>query len=133
MVLDPENIKRLQDFNKRLENPSKATHVQTKRTNPLKQSLHPIETEENPQQLFRELMKASANGDVPAHLMKRLKELEIKQRNAHPPSLKQGNKHNSNLPYTKTNEIHPSSELYTAFKMLLLEEEDDDEGGKSNN
>ena len=37
-------------------------------------------TEEDPIKLFQELIKASSNGEVPAHLIKRLKELEGKQK-----------------------------------------------------
>ena len=37
---------------------------------------HKVETETNPEALFRELMQASPDGTVPPHLMARLKELE---------------------------------------------------------
>jgi hypothetical protein len=40
---------------------------------------HAVETEDNPEQLFRELMSASADGTVPPHLLDRLRQLE-KQR-----------------------------------------------------
>ena len=37
---------------------------------------HKVETEQNPEQLFRELMQVSQDGTVPEHLMDRLKRLE---------------------------------------------------------
>jgi len=43
---------------------------------PTSQGRHPLELERNPQQLFRELMQASADGTVPPHLLDRLRQLE---------------------------------------------------------
>jgi hypothetical protein len=40
---------------------------------------HRVETEENPEDLFRALMQASADGSVPPHLLERLRELEAAQ------------------------------------------------------
>lgn len=45
---------------------------------------HAVETEENPEQLFRELMAASADGSVPPHLLDRLRQLEKERRRARP-------------------------------------------------
>jgi len=41
---------------------------------------HAVEIERDPEQLFRELMAASADGSVPPHLMERLRELEESRR-----------------------------------------------------
>ena len=41
---------------------------------------HAVEIEQDPEQLFRELMAASADGSVPPHLMDRLRELEEARR-----------------------------------------------------
>ena len=41
---------------------------------------HAVEIEQDPEQLFRELMAASADGSVPPHLMDRLRELEQARR-----------------------------------------------------
>jgi hypothetical protein len=38
--------------------------------------LHRLETENDPEQLFRELIAASPDGSVPPHLMERLRDLE---------------------------------------------------------
>jgi len=40
---------------------------------------HRVEIEENPEDLFRALMQASADGSVPPHLLERLRELEAAQ------------------------------------------------------
>ena len=40
---------------------------------------HRVETEENPDDLFRALMEASSDGSVPPHLLDRLRELEAAQ------------------------------------------------------
>ena len=40
---------------------------------------HRVEIEENPEDLFRALMQASADGSVPSHLLERLRELEAAQ------------------------------------------------------
>ncbi len=40
---------------------------------------HRVEIEENPEDLFRALMQASADGSVPPHLLERLRELEVAQ------------------------------------------------------
>ena len=41
---------------------------------------HAVELEQDPEQLFRELMAASADGNVPPHLLERLRELEASRR-----------------------------------------------------
>ncbi len=41
---------------------------------------HAVELEQDPEQLFRELMAASADGSVPPHLLERLRELEESRR-----------------------------------------------------
>lgn len=41
---------------------------------------HRVETEQNPEQLFRELINASADGSVPPHLLDRLRALEAPRR-----------------------------------------------------
>jgi len=40
---------------------------------------HRVELEENPEDLFRALMEASADGSVPPHHLERLRELEVAQ------------------------------------------------------
>ena len=85
--------------------------------------LHPIEIEEDPIKLFQELIKASSNGEVPEHLIKRLKELENKQK-MKGSNLDQNNINGFNSSsLSKNKQSSTESELYTSFKMLLLEED----------
>ena len=85
--------------------------------------LHPIETENNPQTLFQELIKASPDGNVPSHLIARLKEIEANQLNSKykPPTNSTSNKSN---PYSKRKREPEEKILYASFDRFLLEEED---------
>ncbi len=101
---------------------------------------HKVETEDDPEALFRELMKVSEDGTVPDHLMERLKQLESKRQNipqplitnplpSSDPSNVSGNiarKGKTTLP--KRPKVSPGSEeesLYVAFGQLLLEDDED--------
>lgn len=112
---------------------------------------HKVETETNPEALFRELMQASADGTVPPHLMARLKELEASRsprrrpnspaagipvdaaragielgREEPPapapaPQKKPGRTTSPRPGKTRSSE---EESLYTAFQQLLLEDDD---------
>ncbi len=92
------------------------------------QSQHPIETEENPQALFKELIKASNDGQVPSHLISRLKEIETKEESSKSSSL--NIKENTSNPFSKKKgapiQKNGEESLYTSFQRLLLEEEHDE-------
>lgn len=104
---------------------------------------HAVETERNPEQLFRELMRASSDGTVPPHLMDRLRELE-QGRATRPqtpvagaaavtqPTATQGvatkagagKRKPSAQPRRPANAANPSdAALYTEFQQLLLEDD----------
>lgn len=75
MSFDPHSLERLRELGRQLpqtlpppEAPAKAT--------PAEPRLHAVETEQDPSQLFRELMQASNDGTVPPHLLERLRSLE---------------------------------------------------------
>ena len=103
---------------------------------------HRVETEKNPEELFRELMKASQDGTVPEHLMDRLKQLEAQRKPSAPPSPFNSNNDSPDLAapvrsqpgpgkntQPKRPKVDPGSEeesLYVAFGQLLLEDEGDD-------
>jgi hypothetical protein len=82
---------------------------------------HPVETEQDPERLFRQLMDVSADGSVPPHLLERLRQLE-----APPPApltpapLTPERRRPSSRPRAGD----PAQDLYTAFQQLLLEDED---------
>jgi hypothetical protein len=90
---------------------------------------HPVETERNPEQLFRELMSASRDGTVPPHLMDRLRELEQPERPPVPDgmvaataaSAPKAGKATTAAKAPRRNDNDAS--LYTEFQQLLLEDE----------
>ena len=86
---------------------------------------HKVETEQDPKQLFKDLMDISADGTVPPHLMERLRDLESSTQspsepsNAKPSSSSTGKRRSLSNPAIKTDNDH-----YTEFRQLLLEDED---------
>ncbi len=100
--------------------------------------LHPVETEQDPERLFRELMNVSPDGTVPPHLMDRLRQLE-KQRQApkagDPQPLGPTSPNGVRTDSLSPRRSRPSAprrpldggehqDLYTAFQQLLLEDEE---------
>ena len=141
MSFDPRSLERLRELGRQLparlpepEKPSAAPKASQVR--------HRVETEKNPEELFRELMKASQDGTVPEHLMARLKQLEAQRKpsgqssslnssNEVPglaaPTRSQAGPGKNTKP--KRPKVDPGSEeesLYVAFGQLLLEDEGDD-------
>ena len=112
---------------------------------------HRVEIEENPEDLFRALMEASADGSVPSHLLDRLRELEAAKPGrrsgvdatlnsnpgAHPPATgaERGGPSPSSPPRRPASNRPPSRpprrasgperDLYDAFDNLLHLEHDD--------
>ena len=121
MTFDSHSLERLKELGRKLPKAiSKPQSNELKNPNETKnQKLHPVETETNPEQLFRELMEISPDGNVPPHLLERLKELESNNVNI-----------SSNLD-PKVNENYKelvredSLNLYTQFQQFLLEDDID--------
>ena len=123
MNLDPHSLERLRELGRQLPkeirkpNPSKIKDLRSHKN----KNLHPVEREKNPEQLFRELMDISHDGNVPDHLINRLKklesnELEFKSSNS--------DETNSDIPSKPKKQDHNESlNLYTAFNQLLLEDD----------
>jgi hypothetical protein len=94
---------------------------------------HRLETEENPDALFRALVEASADGSVPPHLLERLRELETTQPGNRPGAGAVLNSTPGTRP-TRNRAISPpprrasgpERDLYDAFDDLLHLERDDD-------
>ena len=141
MSFDPRSLERLRELGRQLparlpepEKPSAAPKASQVR--------HRVETEKNPEELFRELMKASRDGTVPEHLMARLKKLEAQSKSSAQPSPFNSNDDTPALgtparsqpgpgksTQPKRPKVDPGSEeesLYVAFGQLLLEDEGDD-------
>ena len=121
MTFDSHSIQRLKELGRKLPKEiSKSESNELKnQTEIKKQKLHPVEIETDPEQLFRELMEISPDGNVPPHLLERLRKLESNQV-----------KISSNLdPYitetSKDSSIEDSLKLYTQFQQFLLEDDID--------
>ena len=120
MTFDPRSMERLRELGRQLPKLIEKPSNSVPKNNQDKKPLHAIETEENPQKLFQELIKASDDGTVPSHLIKRLKEVESKTRAQ--------TKYN-HVAIQESRQslatINKGSEdcLYSDFEFLLLEEE----------
>ncbi len=123
MALDSKNLEKLSSYSEKISKNSSKPNNSLKKKNNDKTKLHPIETEKDPIKLFQELIKASRSGEVPDHLIKRLKELERKEQ-LKDSNLDQNDINNQDLSsVNKNKQASTESELYTSFKMLLLEED----------
>ncbi len=121
MTFDSHSIERLKELGRKL--PTEISKSQQKKQRKSEEinypNLHPVEIETNPEQLFRELMEISPDGNVPPHLLERLKKLESNT--------------NQDLSYTEAvinedsqdSNINESLNLYTQFKQYLLEDDID--------
>ncbi len=131
MSFDPHSFERLRELSRQLPQELPIPNSPKKAKTQTRSKRHPIETEENPQDLFHELMKASPDGKVPQHLMNRLKRTELNQ-------LAQSNLNNTTSKVTRSeSNINISSQvnstqkeeedsLYLSFERLLLENEEDE-------
>ena len=121
MTFDSHSLDRLKELGRKLPKEiSKTQSNELKNQKETKiQKLHPVEIENNPEQLFRELMEISPDGNVPAHLLERLKKLEsnnVKIPSNSDPYINENSKHLS---------IEESLNLYTQFQQFLLEDDID--------
>ncbi len=115
MTFDSHSLERLKELGRKL--PKELSKPQS---NELKnQKLHPVETETNPEQLFRELMEISPDGNVPPHLLERLKNLESNNVKISPNSDPQINENSKDL------SAEDALNLYTQFQQFLLEDDID--------
>ena len=129
MTFDPRSLEHLQELSRQLPQKLPKPNAPKSKEHQISNKLHPIDTEENPQALFQELMNASPDGNVPSHLISRLKEVEEKQ-------LNQGNNHNpkertintpTKIKITDSQRSRKETKediLYASFERFLLEDED---------
>ena len=121
MTFDSHSLERLKELGRKLpkeiSNSQSNESINSKETK--NQKLHPVETETNPEQLFRELMEISPDGNIPPHLLGRLKELET---------------YNVTISLNKASIVNEKSQdlstkdsqyLYTQFQQYLLEDDID--------
>jgi hypothetical protein len=139
MSFDPRSLERLQQLGRTLPQPLPKPEAPP----PPKadQPRHRVETETDPDALFRELMQASPDGTVPPHLLDRLRTLEAAQRQSSsmpvPPRAQgdaaAGEDATGPAPRGRRQGLgraHPHlakehGDLYTAFQQLLLEDEEE--------
>ncbi|MCP4944410.1 MAG: hypothetical protein GY924_20850 [Planctomycetaceae bacterium] len=142
MSFDPRSLERLKELGRSLPEPIAPPQQNPDRPVKATEKRHRIETEENPERLFQELMKASSDGTVPEHLMARLKDAErhvatqnkAKAKAQIPSSSSQslsrqplhGGQGKTTRP-SRPNVAAGSEEesLYVAFGQLLLEDDED--------
>ena len=135
MSFDARSRERLEALGRTLPQPLPKPVPQQQGEPKATERRHRVEVEDNPEELFRELMQVSPDGSVPAHLMERLRELEAgRQRQERPPggnpaplsasagsSAKPPERRRLGRPDPRTAAEH--ADLYTAFQQLLLEDE----------
>ena len=138
MSFDSHSLDRLRQLGRQL--PQRLPDPDPQEVVKPSQRRHKVETEEDPEILFRELMKVSEDGSVPEHLMERLKQLEAKRGPTPQPlvndsllsfdapnaSAEVGRKGKNTPPQRP--KVSPGSEeesLYVAFGQLLLEDDED--------
>ena len=130
MSFNSNSLEYLRKLRRTLPKPLPSSKPASESNKNIDSTLHPIETEENPQKLFKELIKASPDGNIPSHLIERLKKMEslnIEQKdhltentNAKYSTARISNQYNN----TNQKSSEQLNDLYISFKRLLLEEED---------
>jgi hypothetical protein len=138
MSFDARSLERLQQLGRSLPKPLPKPEAPAAAEAPASQKRHRVETETDPQALFRELMQVSPDGSVPPHLLDRLRQAEADQQRARQAMQRQATPQGQGLqPRGTSNELRPNRqrrapasneelELYTAFQQLLLEGDEED-------
>ena len=144
MSFDPRSLERLRELGRqlpqKLPDPS-GSSTDTQKSSPQSgPKRHRVETEQNPDALFRELMTVSEDGTVPEHLMARLKQLEARRqprasnplespiRSSELPPPHSGSSGKGKTTRPRRPSVPPGSEeesLYVTFGQLLLEDDED--------
>jgi hypothetical protein len=139
MSFDPRSLERLKELGRSLPQALPAPEAKPAPSPKASERRHKVETEQNPEQLFRELMHVSPDGTLPEHLMQRLKEAEERTKlerrpppattsSPLPPTTSQRSNKGKNTRAQRPS-VAPGSEeesLYVAFGQLLLEDEEED-------
>tara|TARA_Y100001968_G_C18821170_1_gene464694 strand:+ start:48 stop:410 length:363 start_codon:yes stop_codon:yes gene_type:complete len=120
MTFDSHSLERLKKLGRKL--PKEISKPQSNeilnQNKSKKQNLHPVEIETNPEQLFRELMEISPDGNVPPHLIERLKKIESS-------NLAISSNSDTHISGNSQDSIEDSVNLYTQFQQFLLEDDID--------
>jgi hypothetical protein len=145
MSFDARSLERLQQLGRSLPKPLPKPDTPAAAA-PASQKRHRVETETDPQALFRELMQVSPDGSVPPHLLDRLRQAETDQQRARQAEQRQAIQRQASQaqattaglqPRGASDELRPNRqrrapanaeelELYTAFQQLLLEGDEEE-------
>jgi hypothetical protein len=145
MSFDARSLERLQQLGRSLPKPLPKPESADAAA-PASQKRHRVETETDPQALFRELMQVSPDGIVPPHLLDRLRQAETDQQRARQAEQRQAIQRQASQAQSPTaglqprgasDELRPNRqrrapanaeelELYTAFQQLLLEGDEEE-------
>ena len=145
MSFDARSLERLQQLGRSLPKPLPKPESADAAA-PASQKRHRVETETDPQALFRELMQVSPDGSVPPHLLDRLRQAEIDQQQIRQAEQRQAIQRQASQAQSTTaglqprgasDELRPNRqrrapasaeelELYTAFQQLLLEGDEEE-------
>ena len=117
MSFDPHSLERLRELGRQLPKPLETPAPQPQEK---PQRQHRVETEEDPEELFRQLMQVSPDGTVPEHLMARLRQLEADRKRQ--PQTR--STHESKGNKGTKNQSDQDDSLYSEFEQMLLEEDD---------
>lgn len=129
MSLDPRSRERLEALGRRLPQP-----LPPPSPPPATAPRHRLEVENNPEQLFRELMAASPDGSVPPHHLERLRQLEGQRAEAaaagsrpeSPDRTKTaGRSPGGRRGSGRSPQAGAQDDLYAAFARFLDEDDDD--------
>ena len=145
MSFDARSLERLQQLGRSLPKPLPKPESADAAA-PASQKRHRVETETDPQALFRELMQVSPDGSVPPHLLDRLRQAETDQQRARQAEQRQAIQRQANQAQSAPAGLQPRGtsdylrpnrqrrapanaeelELYTAFQQLLLEGDEEE-------
>ena len=146
MSFDPRSLERLKELGRQLPKALPNPETETKASTNSNRPKHKVETEQNPEALFHELMNVSQDGTVPEHLMSRLRsaeqrlEDERRQRQVSPssqstqgvemglpspPARSTGKGKNTRPQRPNVPAGSEEDSLYVAFSQLLLEDDED--------
>ena len=82
--------------------------------------------EKKPEDLFRELIEISPDGNIPKHLILELKKAEEKKSQQEiKDAVSRSENNKSNNQYQSRGKVNKDQTLYSSFERLLLEEEED--------
>jgi hypothetical protein len=143
MSFDPRSLERLRQLGRTLPQPlpppEPAPAPAAAAASPAEGRRHRLETETDPEALFHELVRTSADGSAPPHLLERLRDLEARRARPAIPGPGaaatqsgsgaggQGSGRSTGRATRRGAEARRSraqNDLYTAFEQLLLEDDE---------